>query len=67
MQEKAYKIIFNAGIARTLLKMGVPMYDIKADRTNPDKTLFIFKKDEKFDQAFADINNKIAEKKEQTE
>lgn len=64
MQDKAYKIIFNAGVARTLLRMGVPMYDIKADRNNPNKTLFIFKKDEAFDKAFSEINNTLSQKQE---
>ena len=33
-----YKSIFTAGVARYLLKLGNPIYDIKADKNNKDKT-----------------------------
>ena len=33
-----YKSIFTAGVARYLLKLGNPIYDIKADKKNKDKT-----------------------------
>lgn len=42
-----YKSIFTAGVARRLIKMGNPVYDIKADKNNKDKTIFIFKETEK--------------------
>ena len=33
-----YKSIFTAGVARYLLKLGNPIYDIKPDKKNKDKT-----------------------------
>ena len=46
--EKRFKTIFNPGIARRLLKLGNAIIDIKPDRNNPAKTLFIFEINEKF-------------------
>lgn len=56
---KEYKLVFNAGVARKLLKMGVAIVDIKADRTNKDKTVFVFKRSPEFEAAFAQINDEI--------
>lgn len=46
--EKRFKTIFNPGIARRLLKLGNAIIDIKPDRNNPAKTLFLFEINEKF-------------------
>lgn len=43
-----YKSIFTAGVARKLLKLGNPIYDIKPDKNNKDKSIFIFEETEKF-------------------
>jgi hypothetical protein len=43
--------------------MGVNIADIKADRTNPDKTVFVFKRTTEFEEAFTQINKEIAEVK----
>lgn len=61
--KKEFKLVFNAGVSRRLLKMGVPISDIKSDRTNPDKTVFVFKRTPEFEAAFAQINKEIAEAK----
>ena len=61
--KKEFKLVFNAGASRRLLKMGVPIADIKSDRTNPDKTVFVFKRTPEFESAFAQINKEIAEAK----
>jgi hypothetical protein len=61
--KKEFKLVFNAGVSRRLLKMGVPIADIKSDRTNPDKTVFVFKRTPEFEEAFAQINKEIAEAK----
>jgi hypothetical protein len=61
--KKEFKLVFNAGVSRRLLKMGVPIADIKSDRTNPDKTVFVFKRTPEFEEAFAKINKEIAEAK----
>ena len=59
--KKEYKLVFNQGVARRLLRMGVPIADIKADRDNNDKTVFVFKRTPEFESAFEKINNEIAE------
>ena len=61
--KKEYKLVFNAGVSRRLLKMGIPIADIKSDRSNPDKTVFVFKRTDEFEAAFAQINKEIAEAK----
>ena len=61
--KKEFKLVFNSGVARRLLKMGINIADIKADRSNPDKTVFVFKRTTEFDEAFAQINREIAEAK----
>ena len=61
--KKEYKLVFNAGVSRRLLKMGIPIADIKSDRSNPDKTVFVFKRTDEFEEAFAQINKEIAEAK----
>lgn len=63
--KKEYKLVFNAGVARQLLRVGIPIADIKSDRTNPDKTVFVFKNDENFQREFERINKEIAQVKEQ--
>jgi hypothetical protein len=60
---KDYKLIFNAGCARKMLKMGIPIVDIKADKNNKDKTVFVFKRTPEFEEAFTKINAEIAESK----
>lgn len=62
MEEKKYKIIFNAGVARNLLKMGCQIVDIKPDRSNADRSLFIFERTDEFEKAFAEINDALKNK-----
>lgn len=50
-----YKSIFTPGVARYLLKLGNPIYDIKADKQNKDKTIFIFEETEKFKKDMASV------------
>ena len=61
--KKEYKLVFNAGVARRMLRMGLNIADIKSDRTNPDKTVFVFKRTPEFEEIFAQINKEIAENK----
>lgn len=63
--KKEYKLVFNAGVARKMLKMGLPIADIKADKTNHDKTVFVFKRTPEFESAFSQINKEIAESKKE--
>lgn len=61
--KKEYKLVFNAGVARRLIRMGINVADIKSDRTNPDKTVFVFKRTPEFEEAFTQINRELAEVK----
>ena len=61
--KKEYKLVFNAGVARQMIRMGLVVADIKKDRDNPDKTVFVFKRTPEFEAAFAQINKEIAEAK----
>lgn len=46
--DKRYKEIFTPYVARRLLRMGNPIIDIKPDKNNRDKTIFIFEVTNKF-------------------
>lgn len=48
MNDVKYKIIFTPYVARNLLHMGNPIVDIKPDKKNKDKTIFIFEITDKF-------------------
>lgn len=41
------KCIFTPFVAKKLLKMGNPIIDIRADKNNKDKTVFVFEDTEK--------------------
>lgn len=57
--KKEAKLIFNMGVGRALLKAGAQVIDVKPDRTNPDKTVLVFKNDELFQRELARINEEI--------
>ena len=61
--KKDAKLIFNMGVGRALLKAGAQVIDVKPDRTNPDKTVLVFKNDELFQRELTRINKEIAETK----
>lgn len=61
--KKEFKLVFNQGVSRQLIRMGIPVADIKADKNNPDKTVFVFKRTSEFEAAFTQINKEIAEAK----
>lgn len=58
--KKETKLIFNAGTARSLLRSGCVIVDIKQSRENVDKTIFAFRNDEHFQTEFERINKEIA-------
>lgn len=62
-QKKEAKLIFNAGTARSLLRAGCVIVDIKQSRENADKTIFAFKNDDHFKAEFERINREIAASK----
>lgn len=57
--KKDARLVFNMGVSRALLKAGCSVIDCKPDRSNPDKTVLVFKNDEKFQQEFERINKEI--------
>lgn len=65
MTNKAARLVFNAGVARRLIKAGCTLIDIKPDKNNKDKTVFVFKNDDMFQTEFDKINIEIAENKQQ--
>ena len=66
METKTSKIIFNAKISRQLVRdYGCTIIDLKPDRNNKDKTLCVFKVDDKFKAAMEEITNAIKEKKDE--
>lgn len=61
--KKEFKLVFNQGVSRQLIRMGIPVADIKADKNNPDKTVFVYRRTPEFEAAFTQINKEIAETK----
>lgn len=59
--KKDARLVFNMGVGRALIKAGCVVCDVKPDRTNPDKTILVFKNDQLFQQEFERINKEIAE------
>lgn len=55
---KEYISIFKPQIARSLLKKGNNIYDIKADKKNMDRTIFVFKNTVKLREDMLSITNK---------
>ena len=58
------RLIFDAKIARKLLKMGFVVIDIKPNRENTDKSIFVFENTEEFQKALAETLDEIKAKKE---
>ena len=58
------RLIFDAKIARKLLKMGYVVIDIKPNRENTDKSIFVFENTEEFKQALAQLIDDMKSKKE---
>ena len=58
------RLIFDAKIARKLLKMGFVVIDIKPNRENTDKSIFVFENTEEFQQALTQIMEEVKAKKE---
>lgn len=63
MEEMNSKLVFSPQITRHLLKMGNHIIDIKADKNDSKRTVFVFRKDEKFETDFNTVLNDIADEK----
>lgn len=66
METRTTKCILNPSMARKLLKAGNPIVDIKANKANKSKSVFIFEVTDKFTGDFTKIaeENKKANKTE---
>ena len=62
MEEKKAKLIFNMGVARSLLRKNAKVIDVKPDRDNHDKTIVVFERDDAFEKAFAELNEELKAK-----
>lgn len=61
MEEMNSKLVFSPMIARHLLKMGNQIIDIKGDKNDQKRTVFVFKKDDKFNTDFSTVLNDLAD------
>ena len=57
------KLVFSPTIARHLLKMGNQIIDIKADKNDQKRTVFVFLKDGKFESDFNTVLNDIQDER----
>lgn len=57
---KTTKCIMNPAVARKLLREGNLIIDIKANKADKDRTVFIFELTEKFEQDFVKVTAKPA-------
>lgn len=66
MRQNAVKCrsVFNPGIARRLLKLGNPIYDIKPKKEMPEASIFLFEETEKFKSDMSDILYRQSENNE---
>ena len=58
------RLIFDAKIARKLLKMGYVVIDMKPNRENTEKSIFVFENTDEFKQALTQIMYEIKTKQE---
>jgi thymidine phosphorylase len=61
------RLIFDAKIARKLLKQNFVVIDIKPNRENTDKSIFVFENTEEFQNALTQLMDEIKAKKEAEE
>ena len=59
------RLIFDAKIARKLLKQGFVVIDIKPNRENTDKSIFVFENTDEFKQAVTKIMDDLKAKSEE--
>lgn len=61
------RLVFDAKMARKLLKQGFVVIDIKPNRENTDKTIFAFENTEEFKVALENLMEELKAKKESAE
>ena len=62
--KKTSKLCFDPKMARTLLKRGFKVIDIKPNRANPIASIFVFENTDEFQIAFAEVMEEMKKKKE---
>ena len=58
------RLIFDAKIARKLLKMGYVVIDIKPNRENTEKTIFFFENTDEFKNTLSQVMDEMKTKTE---
>ena len=58
MENKIAIVIFSGRVSRELLRRGFTIIDIKADRDNPQKSVFVFKVEKDIEKVVAEITYK---------
>lgn len=58
------RLVFDARAARKLLKLGHVVIDIKPNRSNPEKSIFIFENTPEFEAALAEVTAELKAKDE---
>ena len=58
------RLVTDPRIARKLLKKGFVVIDIKPNKSNPDKSVFIFENTEEFKVALEEVTTEIKSKEE---
>jgi hypothetical protein len=61
------RLVTDPRIARKLLKKGFVVIDIKPNKSNPDKSVFIFENTEEFKIALEEVTAEIRAKEESKE
>ena len=58
------RLVTDPRVARKLLKKGFVVIDIKPNKSNPDKSVFIFENTEEFKVALEEVTTEIKSKEE---
>ena len=58
------RLVTDPRVARKLLKKGYVVIDIKPNKSNPDKSVFIFENTEEFKIALEEVTTEIKSKEE---
>ena len=61
------RLVTDPRVARKLLKKGFFVIDIKPNKSNPDKSVFIFENTEEFKIALEEVTAEVKAKEETTE
>lgn len=65
--DRVGRCVYVAGLARQLIRMGYKVIDIKPNRANRDKSVFVFEPTDEFENDLARLVDKIKEKRENSE